>query len=124
MPNYRRLFIPGGTYFFTLTLADRSSDLLVRHVGELRASWRDVVARWPFETIAAVVLPDHIHIVLELPQGDDNYPTRLRRLKHGFTSRLPEALKSNGRKGERGIWQSRYWEHDIRDAADLEAHVT
>lgn len=123
MPNYRRLYIPGGSFFFTLTLAERKLDLLVRHIELLRASWRDVVKTWPFETVAAVILPDHLHIVLTLPQGDNDYPTRLRLLKHHFTKSLPEAIKSTGRKGERGIWQRRYWEHAIRDEADLEAHV-
>ncbi len=123
MPNYRRLFVPGGTYFFTLNLSDRRSDLLVRRIGLLRESWRDVIRVWPMETLAAVILPDHMHLVVSLPEGDTDYPARLRLLKSGFTRRLPDTDKSEGRKGERGVWQRRYWEHAIRDEADLEAHV-
>ncbi len=123
MSNYRRLFVPGGTFFFTVNLADRRSDLLVRHVALLRESWRDVVRQQPFETLAAVVLPDHMHLVIALPEGDANYPARLRLLKSGFTRRLSAAAKAEGRKGERNVWQRRYWEHAIRDEADLEAHV-
>ncbi|MBY9066510.1 transposase [Hyphomonas sp. WL0036] len=123
MSNYRRLFVPGGTYFFTLNLRDRRSDLLVRHIGALRESWGEVVRVRPFETLAAVVLPDHMHVVMALPEGDADYPARLRLLKSGFTRRLPAAEKAEGRKGERNVWQRRYWEHAIRDEADLDAHV-
>lgn len=123
MSEYRRLFVPGGTYFFTLNLKDRSSDMLVRHVDLLRASWRDVQRTQPFETLAAVVLPDHLHLVLALPPEDSDFPARLRLLKSGFTRRLPAAVKAAGRKGERDVWQRRYWEHAIRDDADLEARI-
>ena len=123
MPDYRRRFVPGGTYFFTVNLNDRSSDLLVSHIDELRASWRDVREAWPFETIAVVVLPDHLHTVISLPEGDDKFPVRLRLLKSGFTRRLPENLKTTGRKGERGVWQQRNWEHHIRDEKDQEASI-
>lgn len=124
MPNYRRLFVPGGTYFFTLNLADRRRDLLVRYIHDFRQSWRDTVRRWPFETVAAVILPDHVHMIIALPPGDHDFPVRLRTLKSGFTRRLPESEKRSGRKGERGIWQQRYWEHAVRDEADLEALVS
>ena len=123
MADYRRVFVPGATYFFTLNLQDRRSDLLVRHIGALRESWSDMRRAWPVDTLAAVVLPDHMHLVLALPEGDANYPARLRLFKSGFTRRLAEAEKSTGRKGERRVWQRRYWEHMIRDEADLIAHV-
>lgn len=123
MPNYRRLRVAGGTYFFTVNLQDRRSDLLVRRIDFLKQSWRDVRRTWPFETVAAVVLPDHLHTIITLPEGDDNFPVRLRLLKSGFTRRLPETLKSKARKGERGVWQQRYWEHFIRDEEDLDASV-
>ena len=123
MPNYRRLFVPGGTYFFTVNLQNRKSDVLVKHIHLLRQSWRDVRRAWPFETLAVVILPEHLHTVISLPDGDDNFPVRLRLLKSGFTRRLPEAVKSTGRKGERSVWQRRYWEHHIRDEEDLDASI-
>lgn len=123
MPNYRRLYNPGGTYFFTLTLADRKSGLLTTHIEKLRQSWKQVETRYPFETIAAVILPDHLHTLWALPPGDHDYVRRISMLKAGFTRALPNALKSTGRKGERGIWQSRYWEHLIRDETDFDNHV-
>ncbi len=123
MPEYRRLYADGGTYFLTLCLEDRRSDLLVREIESLRASWRAVLASQPFDTVAAVVLPDHLHVLWRLPDGDHDFPSRISQLKAGFTRALPEQFKSNGRKGERRVWQSRYWEHCIRDAADLSRHI-
>lgn len=119
MPNYRRLYVPGGTYFFTVNLRNRLRPILIDRIAELRASWRELGRLHSFETIAVVVLPDHLHFIWALPAGDDDFPTRIRLLKSGFTRRLPTSLKSDGRKGERNIWQRRYWEHCIRDEDDL-----
>jgi len=123
MPNYRRLYVPGGTYFFTVNLRDRRQKLLTREIDALRAAWRDVLRRHPFETIAAVVLPDHLHFLWRLPESDHDFSTRIRLVKAGFTRRLGSGVKSEGRKGERNVWQRRFWEHAIRDADDLKKHV-
>ena len=123
MPDYRRLYIPGGTYFFTVALHDRTSGLLTQHITLLRQSWRDILGRYPFETPAAVILPDHMHFIMTLPEGDCDYSTRIRLMKSGFTKRLPETAKGQGRKGERNVWQQRFWEHAIRDERDFETHV-
>jgi len=123
MPDYRRLYADGGTYFLTACLNDRRSKLLIREIGLLRASWRDVAAARPFETIAAVVLPDHMHFLWRLPDEDHDFPTRMAQLKAGFTRRLPECGKGRRRRRERGVWQSRYWEHCIKDDDDLARHI-
>lgn len=123
MPEYRRLYADGGTYFLTVCLDDRRSDLLAREIALLRAAWRDVVAVRPFETVAAVVLPDHLHVLWRLPDDDHDFPTRMAQLKAGFTRRLPAGAKKRRRKRERGVWQSRYWEHAIRDDEDLARHI-
>jgi putative transposase len=125
MPNYRRLFVPGGTYFFTVNLRDRSSDLLTREIDELRRAWREVAERYPFETVAAVVLPDHLHCIWRLPPDDSAYPLRWRLLKSWFSMRVARkhGLKQGRRTGELGVWQRRFWEHAIRDADDLQAHI-
>lgn len=119
MSNYRRLFVPGGTYAFTVCLSDRKSDLLIRHMDDFRSAWREMIKRRPVETIAISILPDHFHTIWTLPEEDFDFPARLNHLKFAFTRRLPDDLKSNGRKRERGIWQRRYWEHLIRDEHDL-----
>jgi putative transposase len=126
MSEYRRALVPGGMWFFTVNLSDRTSDLLVREIGLLRASAREVRRRYPCRVIAAVVLPDHLHAILQLPAGDADFPGRWRFLKTLFVRALPrsEYIPGNrARRGERGIWQRRYWEHMIRDEDDLRAHV-
>jgi putative transposase len=126
MPNYRRAWVPGGTYFFTVNLLERRRSLLVDHVDALRTAFRDARAARPFELIAAVVLPDHLHCVWRLPDGDADNATRWRHIKTAFSRSLPSVERRSTRrrnKGERGIWQRRYWEHVIRGDRDLQAHV-
>ncbi len=124
--RYRRADVAGGTFFFTVNLAERSADLLVRHVDVLRTTVRRVRHAHPFEIVAMVVLPDHLHAVWALPGGDRDYPMRWSLIKAGFSRALPATERINVarlRKRERGIWQRRYWEHQIRDDHDLSRHV-
>ncbi|AUH53044.1 transposase [Chromobacterium sp. ATCC 53434] len=127
MPDYRRCWTPGGTYFFTVALWRRhGNDLLVRHVDALREAVRAVKARHPFVIHGWVVLPDHLHCVLELPAEDADFALRWRLIKMTFSKRIAsgESLSSSRtRRKERGIWQRRYWEHRIRDEADLARHL-
>ena len=126
MPNYRRLRVPGGCWFFTVTLADRSADHLVRHVDALRSSVRAVRERRPFRIDAMVILPDHIHAVWTLPEDDADYSSRWYLIKLGFTRRLNTAgvaLPPGRRRGERGLWQRRFWDHLLRDDDDYGRHV-
>ena len=123
---YRRSLIPGGTFFFTVNLADRQSDLLTTHIESLRQATRSVRQRHPFEIIAMVVMPDHLHAIWRLPDEDADYPTRWALIKADFSRHLPktESIRATrSRKRERGIWQRRYWEHQIRDDDDLARHV-
>lgn len=122
MPNYRRIYVSGASYFFTVNLRDRRLRLLAEEIALFCASWADVCNRRPFETVAAVVLPEHTHFIWRLPKEDDEFSTRIRLLKSGFTRRLGESEKSKGRKGERNIRRRRFWERLIRDADDLDAH--
>ena len=125
MVLYRRNRVPGGTYFFTLTLADRSSRMLVDHIDALRESLRKIRAERPFEIVAMVVLPDHLHAVWRLPEGDDGYSTRLQIFKRRFTKTLQirgVPVPQRG-AGEPGFWARRFWEHTIRDDHDLRTHV-
>ena len=126
MSRYRRAKVGGGTFFFTVTLADRSSDALVRNIDALRQAYRSVQQSRPFETIAICVLPDHIHAIWELPVDDTEYPARWSVIKGRFSRALPSARSRSASKiarREKGIWQRRYWEHTIRNEADLERHV-
>ncbi|QMT41041.1 REP-associated tyrosine transposase [Neisseria shayeganii] len=124
--QYRRSFTPGGCYFFTLVLQDRQQDWLVRHINKLRQAVKVVKQKHPFEMIAVCVLPEHLHLLIRLPENNSDYPMRLRMIKAGFSRALPktEAISAaRRRKNERGIWQRRYWEHQIRDERDLNAHI-
>lgn len=126
MVDYRRNRVPGGTYFFTVNLLDRWSCLLVEHIDLLRESVRAVKRRRPFQIDAWVVLPDHLHAVWTLPDGDADYSGRWRSIKIAFAKGLPKTERRSPvrlAKGERGIWQRRFWEHTIRDDADYAAHV-
>ena len=126
MPNYRRNRVPGGTYFFTVNLLDRRSDLLVTQIDALRAAVRHVRSKRPFHIDAWVVLPDHLHCVWTLPDGDCEFPQRWHAIKMKFSKSLSTCEPRSAvmkRRGERGIWQLRYWEHTIRDEHDYVAHV-
>jgi putative transposase len=126
MSNYTRAFAPGGTFFFTVNLADRSKSLLTGHIDQLRASLQLVRERHPFNIDAIVILPEHLHTVWTLPPGDTDYPTRWALIKAGFSRALPKVERiasSRAARGERGIWQRRYWEHQIRDENDYARHV-
>ena len=125
MPRYLRSFIPGGTCFFTVTLADRRADLLVREIDRLRQAYALVQRRHPFETLAICILPDHLHAVWRLPAGDAKVSMRWSLIKHAFSSGLAPSIPSESQRTrrEKGIWQRRFWDHQIRDDNDLARHV-
>ena len=125
MVRYRRNFVPGGTYFFTVTLRDRRATTLVDHIAALRAAFATTHAERPFTTDAIVILPEHLHALLTLPDADAAYPARWRRIKSLFTAAVAKtdlAIRPNV-NGRYALWQSRYWEHTIRDADDFARHI-
>jgi putative transposase len=131
VPNYRRAFRPGGTFFFTLVTAARApvfSKPMARTL--LHDAIEAVRKDRPFEIDAIVLLPDHLHALWTLPAGDADFSTRWASMKARFTrawlaSGGTEQAISDGRarKGGRGVWQERFWEHVIRDADDLNRHL-
>ena len=127
MPHYRRPRAPGACWFFTVNLARRHNQwLLVEKIDLLRAAVRKVKQDHPFQIDAMVILPEHIHAVWTLPPGDADFQCRWGLIKAGFSRALPrmETISpSRTRRGERGIWQRRFWEHKIRDDEDFWRHV-
>jgi putative transposase len=126
MTAYRRSRIAGATYFFTVNLADRRLSLLTARIDLLRSAFRYTRDRHPFTIDAVVVLPDHLHAMWTLPEGDGDFATRWRLIKSMFSRGLPPAepvSASRSGKKERGIWQRRYWEHTIRDDDDFARHI-
>lgn len=127
MTNYRRATIAGATYFFTVNCADRQGKaLLVEHIDLLRQVVRRVKNAHPFTIDAMVILPEHLHCIWTLPEGDADYKTRWALIKAGFSRQIPAGewrSESREKRGERGIWQRRFWEHLIRDDRDYSRHV-
>jgi putative transposase len=126
MPDYRRNRVPGATYFFTVNLANRRSDLLVREIDSLRAAIRTVRLARPFHIDAWVILPDHLHCIWTLPEGDAEYSLRWRAIKTRFFKALPNAEPRRPEildRDGRNFWQKRFWEHTIRDDRDYRAHM-
>ena len=130
MPNYRRFYVPGGTYFFTLVTRRRRPTFAdARAVEILGRKFRECQADWPFTINALVLLPDHLHAIWTLPPGDDGYSQRWGWIKKEFTK---EWLAAGGeeawvsparrRRHDRGIWQTRFWEHTIEDEHDFDQH--
>jgi putative transposase len=116
--------VEGGTYFFTVTLADRRSSVLVDYIPALRAAFRIARHERPFSIDAIVVLPEHLHVLMTLPPDDADYSGRWRRIK-GLFSRSVARLTPVGRdsRGEYQLWQRRFWEHTVRDDRDFERHA-
>lgn len=126
MPRYVRAFVPGGTFFFTVALLERRRRLLTEHVEELRRVFADVYRAKPFRLDAIAVMPDHLHCIWTLPPGDADFSSRWHAIKARFACGIePGEWRSERRrrKGERGIWQRRFWEHTIRDEQDFERHA-
>jgi len=125
MVRYRRHLTPGATYFITATLADRGASHLTTQIEALREAFRQTRTERPFTIDAIVILPDHLHALLTLPEHDADLPHRVRRIKTLFTRALLHIghdLPSRDGTG-RTLWQRRYWEHHIRDATDHANHV-
>ena len=127
MPNYLRGYFPGGTFFFTVVTYQRAPIFKDNaSVGLLRESLRSTIARYPFTLDAIVVLPDHLHAIWTLPENDSDFSTRWKRVKATFSRQYQsvegQISDSMRRKGERGNWQRRFWEHTIRDQEDFNRH--
>jgi putative transposase len=131
MPNYRRVFSPGGTFFFTVVTYQRQPIFAVEAARAcLRHSFRQIEEIMPYETLAFVLFPDHLHCMWKLPEGGSAYSTRWGRIKSGFTRQWRQChavtaglSQSRRRHRESNLWQRRFWEHTIRDEMDFRNHI-
>lgn len=131
MPEYRRFRVEGGIYFFTVVTYLRRpilSSITARRI--LHDAWENTRERFPFQTLAVCLLPDHLHCIWKLPEGDANYSVRWKEIKYHFTIRYLKAggieeqrNESRQKRQEAAIWQRRFWEHTIEDENDLEEHL-
>ena len=127
MTEYRRFQHPGATWFFTVNLAERhDNQLLTGQIDLLRMAFSQVKATHPFQIDAVVILPEHLHCIWTLPAGDSDFSTRWGLIKAYFSRHISKGERisqSRGKRGERGVWQRRFWEHLIRDEADYRQHI-
>ena len=126
---YRRAFVPDGSFFFTAVTEQRQPLFASAYaVGLSRTAFRAVRSTRPFEVDAIVVLPDHLHCIWTLPPGDADFATRWWLIKTCFAKHCDPALRAEPHrarkaKREQALWQHRYWEHALRDEADVIRHV-
>ncbi len=127
MTDYRRARVAGATWFFTVNLARRKgNDLLIERIDDLRAAFQHVRSRYPFRIEAIAILPEHLHCIWTLPAGDADFSVRWSLIKGRFSRAVEKSERisqSRAKRGERGIWQRRFWEHLIRDDEDFKRHV-
>ncbi|MGL5871224.1 MAG: REP-associated tyrosine transposase [Xenococcaceae cyanobacterium] len=131
MTEYRRFYRPGGIYFFTLVTYERQPIFAKpENISLLRLALKQVKSEMPFDFVAAVVLPDHLHFIWQLPEGDSNYSARIGKLKILFTrslrgqNNLPKNISDSRRKHrESDVWQRRFWEHTIKNEQDFLEHL-
>lgn len=130
MTDYRRLFIPGSTYFFTQVTYQRNpwlcTEISRKTLREAIIYTREIR---PFTINAIVLLPDHLHCIWTLPEGDSDFSTRWRSIKQYVTRNIKDQLNietkislSRQKRQESNLWQRRFWEHLIRNEKDYENH--
>ena len=128
MPDYRRAYLKGGTFFFTVVSYKRCP--ILKEEAAIDLLWQcfqTTMATYPFRIDAIVILPDHLHTIWTLPRDDPEFSTRWKRIKATFSRHyrgyiIEDISESMRRKKEKGIWQRRFWEHMIRDQTDFNRH--
>ena len=131
MSEYRRTLIKGGIYFLTLVTYQRQNIFSLPHVRALLdTAILQTNQHHPFDEIAYCILPDHIHLIWQLPENDSNYSTRVSVMKRYFSKKYVEQFglpipkeASRNKRREVTVWQRRFWEHYIRDEEDLYRHI-
>ncbi len=131
MANYRRVYVPGGAYFFTVVVFERrpflTTDLAHRCLHE---AWKTVQTEQPFQVEAVCLLPNHLHCIWSLPKDDADYSQRWNMIKGVFSKRYLAAGGQDGarnasrqRTGGAALWQRRFWEHYVRDEENFQQHI-
>ena len=127
MANYRRLYVKGGTYFFTVVTQKRRPIFAEEKSTQmLRSAFKVVMDKNPFQVESIVVLPDHIHCIWTLPKDDHDFSERWKGIKYRFSLNYKSSFApsdSMKKKKEKGLWQRRFWEHLIRDQDDFNRHI-
>lgn len=133
MSNYRRFFSKDYNIVFFTIVTNNRIPVLIDNIEILRKSFLYAKEKFSFEIVSAVVLNDHIHLILKL-QSTNDYPEIIRLIKYYFSMHIKnggqsgsvptlQVSDSKNKKREKGIWQRRYWEHTIRDEVDFNKHI-
>ena len=121
MSEYRRVYQHGGSYFFTVVTYNRTPILTTsENLSRLHQSFKHVMNQHSFTIEAMVILPDHLHCIWQLPPGDSDFSTRWRLIKRYFSIMKDKPVTE---RGEKNIWQRRFWEHFLRDEEDWRRHM-
>ena len=131
MPRYIRSYTKGATYFFTLVAYDRRPIFCEKDfLKAFKESIKQVQQQYPFEIIAWVQLPDHLHCIWKMPLDDTNYSQCWSRIKRLTTQACPQyhlpiqkLKQSEIKRNEKGIWQRRFYEHQINSEEDFINHM-
>jgi len=131
MSHYRRKRYPGGYFFFTVVTYDRRplfNDPKARKI--LKNVWQETQVKLPFKVLALCMLPEHLHCLWRLPEEDSDYSKRWASIKAGFTKnylaaggkRATQSVSQEKRRNG-GVWQKRFWEHQIKSEDDIQNHI-
>ncbi|MCD2449511.1 transposase [Methylicorpusculum oleiharenae] len=121
MSNYRRVFVPGACYFFTVVTWRRTPIFIDEQRVEIfRQAIRKIMQTRPFHIDAMVILPEHLHCIWSMPDGDCDFSSRWREIKKATSRQIDAATNT---RNERFVWQRRFWEHAIRDEDDWRRHM-
>ena len=131
MPRYVRVGNPCGSYFFTvITYGRRQLFSLKENINSLINGIKQIQYQYPFSLEALVLLPDHLHALWTLPEGDVDYGKRWGLIKARFSKEIQKGLPqeevinpSRIKRRETTVWQRRFWEHAIRDEEDFQKHL-
>lgn len=124
MVQYRREYREGALVFITFNLKNRRSDLLVAYIDDLKIAIQETKTRYPFEIVALCILPEHVHLVMQLPENQANFSHRVRLIKSLFCQKIAQKISlTKNSRGEYDVWQPRFWEHMIRNELDLKRCV-
>ena len=125
MSNYKRMYLQEYNYVFFTIVTNNREDILVKNINLLRDSFRYALQNFEFNIIAICVMQNHLHMILNV-KNIKEYPKIIYSIKFYFSHRLNKnnnISESKLKKGEKGIWQRRYWEHTIRNEKDFYTHI-
>ena len=126
MSNYKRLFLEQYQYIFITIVTHNRNPILVENIETLKESIKNTHFKYNFDIVAIAIMPDHLHMIIKVDNIND-YPKIIYSMKYYFSKYINvekiSLSESKIKKGEKGVWQRRYWEHTIRNEQDFYRHL-